>query len=160
MIFVTAGTQEPFDRLIQIIDELAFDLKGINFVVQALHSDYKPRNIEVLNFISVAEFDAHVNAAQLIISHAGIGTIISALEKGKPIIVMPRLMKYNEHRNEHQLATAKKMEELGYVNVAYDGHELKKIFKTAWPNDLKVYHSIGKNASSELLKSITDFIKF
>jgi len=160
MIFVTAGTQMPFDRLIKVIDELAFDLKGTTFVVQALHSRYKAKNFKVLNFIPFEEFNTYVDSAELIISHAGMGTIISALEKGKPIIILPRLMEYNEHRNEHQLATAKKMDALGYVNVAYDEQELKTKFLNMWPDKLKSLNTIGNTASAELIKSIYSFIKY
>ena len=160
MIFVTAGTQEPFDRLIKVIDELAAQLKETTFVVQALHANYKPKYITVLNIITVAEFNNYVESAQLIISHAGMGTILSALEKSKPIIVIPRLLKYKEHRNEHQLATSKKMEALGYVDVAYDEEELKSKFLSMWPDKLQSRSAIGTVASEELLKSINLFIKY
>ncbi len=103
MIFVTAGTQLPFDRLVKVIDEIAFKLKDTRIVVQALNSVYETKNIEVVNFISSADFDKYLNEAQLIVSHAGMVTIILPLVNKKPIIVMPRLFKYNEHLNEHQL---------------------------------------------------------
>jgi UDP-N-acetylglucosamine transferase subunit ALG13 len=160
MIFVTAGTQEPFDRLLKVIDDLASHMHEKTFVVQSLPSDYKPQNITVLNFIPSEEFNNYVDEAELIISHAGTGTIISALEKNKPIIIMPRLLMYHEHRNEHQLATARKMDELGYVDVAYDEDELKSKFLEMWPNKLKSRYTIGKIASEKLIQSIQSFIKF
>jgi UDP-N-acetylglucosamine transferase subunit ALG13 len=160
MIFVTAGTQEPFDRLLKTIDEIAGKHQDIEFIVQGLHSAYKPQNIEVLNFITPKEFDDYVDRCKLIISHAGMGTIITALVKEKPIIVMPRLMVYQEHRNEHQLATAKQMEKMGYINVAYDEAELLSKFGYMWPDKLKSLYNIGDVASDELIKSINKFIKF
>jgi len=160
VIFVTAGTQEPFDRLLQVIDVIAADLKDTTFIVQALQAKYVPKNIKVLHLIPHAEFKQHMDDAKLIISHAGMGTIITALEKRKPIIVIPRLLKYHEHRNEHQLATAKKMDELGYVDVAYDEDELIAKVKDMWPDKLQSRNAIGNIASETLIKSITDFIKY
>jgi UDP-N-acetylglucosamine transferase subunit ALG13 len=160
MIFVTAGTQLPFDRLIKTIDEIASQCTDTRFIAQALQSDYKAKNVEVLNFISPADFNNYIDNAKLIISHAGMGTIISALVKQKPIIVMPRLTKYNEHRNEHQLGTSKKMDALGYVDVVYDENELIVKFRQMWPENLKPRNSIGSVASDEIINSINDFITY
>ena len=73
---------------------------------------------------------------------------------------MPRLIKYNEHRNEHQLATAEKMDALGYVDVAYDEHELKTKFLAMWPDNLRTKSTIGSVASKGLIDSIYTFIKY
>ena len=62
----------------------------------------------------------------MIVAHAGMGTIISAMQHQKPIIIFPRIAALGEHRNEHQMATAKKMKELGYVHVAFNEKELKE----------------------------------
>ncbi|OOQ57090.1 glycosyltransferase [Mucilaginibacter pedocola] len=159
MIFVTIGTQEPFDRLIKVMDELAATvLKGTEVIAQTFETDYKIENMKALNFVPSTDFDAYFNAADLIVSHAGMGTIISALVQNKPIIVMPRLMLYDEHRNEHQLATAKKFDELGYVEVAYSGDELKNKIIEMWPDKLKPMHQIGSVASDSLIKSLREFI--
>ncbi|WP_183558407.1 glycosyltransferase [Mucilaginibacter sp. SP1R1] len=159
MIFVTTGTQEPFDRLIETIDDIAGQYPGLTFVVQAFSSLYKAKNFDVLEFISAADFSSYMDKADLIISHAGMGTIISALVENKPIIVMPRLLRYNEHRNEHQLATARKFDALGYLHVAYDEHELMAKFITMWPDQLKPLHKIGNSASDTLLDSLRTFIE-
>ncbi|RYZ98900.1 MAG: glycosyl transferase family 28 [Sphingobacteriaceae bacterium] len=158
MIFVTTGTQEPFDRLIEAVDELAGKLPGVTFNVQAFTSEYKATNINVQNFITPVEFDFNMRHAKLIISHAGMGTIISALVNSKPIIVMPRLLKYHEHRNEHQLATAKKLDDLGYILVAYNEQDLVDKVLEIWPDDLKCLHNVGNVASQKLLNSLNNFI--
>jgi UDP-N-acetylglucosamine transferase subunit ALG13 len=158
MIFVTIGTQEPFDRLIKVIDEIAPALKGIPVIAQVSKTNYKAKNIQTLEFISPTEFNTYFAQAQLIVSHAGMGTIISALEQEKPIIVMPRLVKYKEHRSDHQLATANKFEALNYVHVAYNETELKNKLITVLHSNLKPLHKLGKYASKELLTSIEDFI--
>lgn len=128
MIFVTIGTQIPFDRFIKIIDEIAETIDE-EFYVQALTGNYKPRNFKIVDFINPDEFNRVVQEARLIISHAGIGSILSAMDFNKPIIIFPRLAKLKEHRNDHQIATAKAMKERNYAYVAYNQQELIDFLK-------------------------------
>jgi UDP-N-acetylglucosamine transferase subunit ALG13 len=159
MIFVTIGTQEPFDRLIKAVDEIAPLLGDIRIVAQVSNSTYVVRNLETVEFIGPKDFNSLFSSATLIISHAGMGTIISALEQEKPIIVMPRLLKYGEHRNEHQLATAKRFDYLSYVHVAYDEDELKnKVLMMFKNNSLLPLHRVGTFASQILTNSIREYI--
>lgn len=155
MIFVTTGTQAPFDRFIKAVDEIAKDIQE-DIVVQAFKSEYKPKHIQTLDFMPPDEFNRVFNEARLIISHAGMGTIISAMQKNKPIIVFPRLASLGEHRNDHQMATAMKMNELGYVYVAYDAKQLRDLLQNV---ELRPLHTLGDSASPELIQSISDFIK-
>jgi UDP-N-acetylglucosamine transferase subunit ALG13 len=160
MIFVTAGTQLPFDRLVKTIDNLASEFKDARFVVQALKAKYTPVNVETFGWVTSVEFDEYIAEADLIISHAGTGTIISALLNKKPIIVMPRLTKYNEHRNDHQLATSTQMDKLNYIYVAYDEAELTNMFRRMWPNGLSICKTITNEASHEIMNSLNKFIKY
>jgi UDP-N-acetylglucosamine transferase subunit ALG13 len=86
MVFVTAGTQLPFDRLIKVVDKIAADYPDVKFVVQALNSQYSANNIQIVDFLSSSDFNKHLNNAKLIISHAGMGTIISALVKESQLL--------------------------------------------------------------------------
>ena len=113
MIFVTVGTQGQFDRLIRTVDEWA-GLRGRTDVfAQTGPSDYRPEHIRSKPFIDPTEFRKHVESASLVIAHAGMGSIITALEFGKHIIVMPRRADLGEHRNDHQVATAKRFAATG-----------------------------------------------
>ena len=104
MIFVTIGTQTPFDRLIKIIDNIALEINE-PIIAQVYNSQYKAQNIQTIDFLSPKEFNDLFEKARLIISHAGMGTIITALLKCKPIIIYPRLASLGEHRNDHQIYT-------------------------------------------------------
>ncbi len=158
MIFVTIGTQEPFDRLIAIMDEIAGSIDE-EVIAQVSNSKFVCKNMVTKDFLSPTEFDDLFFRARLIISHAGMGTIISALERNKPIVVLPRIAKLGEHRNEHQLATAKKMADLKYIHVTYDENELnEKVLELVKAVDIKPLHVLGKKASDSLLSSLTDFI--
>ena len=91
----------------------------------------------------------------MVIAHAGMGTILSALKQDKPIIVVPRLASMKEHRNDHQMATAMRMDELGYVYVAYDKKQLKDLMMQ---KNLKPLKHIGTQASVSLEESLKKFI--
>lgn len=154
MIFVTIGTQAPFDRFIKIIDELAPQLEE-EIIAQVHQVGFEPKNIKTVEFLDPDEFNELLKKARLIVSHAGIGTILSALQLNKPIIIFPRIATLGEHRNEHQLATAEKFKELGSVYVAMNEEELREMLLR---KDLKPLSEIGEYASPSLIESIEEFI--
>ncbi len=155
MIFVITGTQLPFDRLIRMLDELAPQLNE-EIVAQVNGSGYLPHHINTIDILPPDEFDRLFNRARLIVAHAGMGTILSALTMHKPLIVFPRIAALGEHRNEHQLATAEKVKEAGYCYVATDKEELQSLLLTP---DLRPLYSIGAYATDSLVQSITEFVE-
>jgi UDP-N-acetylglucosamine transferase subunit ALG13 len=154
MIFCTIGTQAPFDRFLKIVDEVAADIDE-EIVAQVYRSRYVAKNIKTVDFLPPDEFQRLFSAARMIISHAGMGTIISAMQQRKPIIVFPRIAKLGEHRNEHQLATAAKMKELGYVYVANDADELRILLTKL---NLKPLYKLGEFASRSMIDEICKVI--
>ena len=154
MIFVVTGTQLPFDRLIRMLDEIAPQLDE-DIVAQVNGSGYLPRHINTIDMLPPDEFDRLFSSARLIVAHAGIGTIITAMQQQKPVIIFPRIAALGEHRNEHQLATAAKMKEAGWVYVANTKEELAELLQRP---DLHPLCTIGSSASESLVESITDFI--
>lgn len=155
MIFATIGTQAPFDRFVKMLDELC---KNINeeVVCQTIQTNYQAQNIKTVDFLPPDEFNQYLEKARLIIAHAGMGTIISALKQKKPIIIVPRLASLKEHRNDHQMATAMRMHELGYVYVAYDKAQLNELISR---KDLKPLKEIGDLASTSLINSLNKSIE-
>jgi UDP-N-acetylglucosamine transferase subunit ALG13 len=159
MIFVTTGTQAPFNRLVKIMDTLAYDLNGEEVIVQASGVNFETKNIKVVGFLHPQEYNRIFDEARLIISHAGMGSIVSALTKGKKIIVIPRKAELGEHRDDHQVDSARKMEELGYVPVAYDEFQLKVKIINMLRNESAIEEAkIGEFASNTLVDSIRGFI--
>jgi beta-1,4-N-acetylglucosaminyltransferase len=126
MIFLTIGTQEPFDRLIRTVDELVAEGAFDDEVVGQVGSGYSPKHFKSCTMMDKTEFDRYMKKSQFVISHAGMGSIITAHSLCKPMIVMPRLKKYREHVNDHQLYTACKFEQLGVIVTARDKPELKE----------------------------------
>jgi len=157
MIFATVGTQGQFDRLIRTIDTWA-GLRGRSDVfAQTGPSGYRADHIRTEKFIDPAEFRRQVEAANLVISHAGMGSIITALELGKQIIVMPRKASLGEHRNDHQLATAKRFAEQGRILVAFTEAEL--IEKLDQVPLVAGAERLGIETSPRLLFTIRTFIE-
>ncbi|WP_379923405.1 glycosyltransferase [Erythrobacter sp. R86502] len=119
MIVVTVGMQLGFDRLIAAMDDLAPRL-GMPVIAQTGKGDYRPRNMEARVKIAPAEFETLVEQARLIVSHAGIGTVLTAARCAKPIVLFPRRADLGEHRNDHQLATVRKLAGRPGILVAQD----------------------------------------
>ena len=123
MIFVAVGTQFPFDRLIRCVDTWA-KANNIPAHAQIADGEYLPEHASWDRFMTTDEFNSKLNQASLIISHAGMGNIITALENQKPIIVMNRQHKLGEHRNDHQADGLAWMGKLSGVYTARDCEEL------------------------------------
>jgi len=126
MIFVTVGTDLPFDRMMRVIDEWAGENQRHDVFAQIGEGGWEPKHVRFANFLSPPDFKEHFNRARVIVAHAGMGTILSALHYGKPILVMPKKASLGEQRNEHQLATARRMMSLGNITVAFDENELRE----------------------------------
>jgi UDP-N-acetylglucosamine transferase subunit ALG13 len=156
MIFVTVGTDLPFDRMVRVIDRWAAESGREDVFAQIGESAWEPEHIGFSHFLQPPEFVEKFKAASVIISHAGMGTILSALHHGKPILVVPKRASLGEHRSEHQLATARHMMELGNVNVAFDEHELRDRLDRL--DELLQPKRIGSSASDGLVAGLRGFI--
>ncbi|SLN67510.1 hypothetical protein TRL7639_03891 [Falsiruegeria litorea R37] len=124
MIFATVGTQLPFDRMLHALDDWAGGNPGVPVFAQIGSSQGSFQNMETIENLGQAEFRQRFKAARLIVAHAGMGTILSAAELGKPIILMPRRFHLGEHRNDHQMDTAQEMARLSNVTVVEDNEAL------------------------------------
>ena len=127
MILVLCGTQkQDFSRMIQAVEPLASEQE---IVVQGGHNLYPSDKMTVHGFISTEELEQLYQQADYIITHAGAGSMIQALHDQKRTIAFPRLSKYGEHVNDHQLELASKLEDLGYLLVCRDGDNLVEVFE-------------------------------
>jgi UDP-N-acetylglucosamine transferase subunit ALG13 len=154
MIFCTIGTQIPFDRFVKIVDKVAEQIDE-EIIAQVSNGEYKAKNIKTVSFLAPDEFDKIFKQARVIVAHAGMGTIITAMRYEKPIIIFPRVAALGEHRNEHQLATAKQMAEMGYVYTADNVQSLLSLLSRF---DLKPLHKLGKHADQTLVDELCHVI--
>lgn len=133
MIFVVTGVHwRGFDRLVKAIDSLA--KKGImnDVLVQIGYGNYHPRFCEWTKTMDFFEFEKRMDDADIIISHGGAGCIAGALERNKRTIFVPRLKRYNEVSNDHQLELASVLEKAGRVLVVYEIGDLEEVIEKAW----------------------------
>ena len=156
MILVTVGTDLPFDRMLRVIDQWAGENQRNDIFAQIGEGGWEPRHIPFRHFLQPPEFRELFVAADLIVSHAGMGTILTALHHGKPILVMPKRASLGEHRNEHQLATARRMMKMGKVNVAFDETELRRRLDNL--DQLIPHEKIPPYAGGALIDGLRAFI--
>jgi beta-1,4-N-acetylglucosaminyltransferase len=123
-------------------------------IMQIGYTTYKPVNAEYFSFLESFEEILRLNReARVVVSHAGAGSIVTALKEKTPVIVVPRLKKYNEHMNDHQLEIAKAMSENKNVTVIYDVENLEGSLKSDFPfidecNENKLVYSLKTYLSS------------
>jgi UDP-N-acetylglucosamine transferase subunit ALG13 len=116
VIFVTIGTSEPFDRLIAALPDDASE----ELVVQCGQSSMRPAGAEVHEYLSYDELVTLVRRARVVVCHAGVGTILTALANGRRPIVVPRLARHGEAVDDHQVALARRLADVGLVLLAED----------------------------------------
>lgn len=161
MIFLTIGTQEPFDRLVRAMDQWAEQHAGTALFGQlgALKPDsYRPRHFPFTEFMEAADYDARLTGARLIVAHAGMGSIISALTNAIPIIIVPRRAALGEHRNEHQLATVERFRNRPGIHVADDETALGPLIDRLLASDTAGAGGIAPHAAPELIDTLRQFI--
>jgi UDP-N-acetylglucosamine transferase subunit ALG13 len=157
LIFVTVGAQMPFDRMVRTVDEWAH-LRGRSDVFAQIGcTDWTPRHIEFVHLLEPDDFRLRVRKADVIVAHAGMGSILTALEAGKPILVMPRRGDLKETRNDHQVATARRFGDQGRVAVAMDEHELAQRLDEL--SSLGSSAPISNGASPRLIDAVRSFIQ-
>ncbi len=152
MIFVTVGAQMAFDRMIKAVDQWAGKSGRTDVFAQIGPAEYTPRHIAHTGFLEPPQFAERAKAARVIVAHAGMGSIITALTMGKPILVMPRRGDLRETRNDHQIATAQRLSELGKVVVAMDEEEL--IERLGRLEEVSAAGAIGPYAQDSLIAAV------
>lgn len=156
MIFVILGTQDKeFTRLVEEIENLKKD--GIikeKVVIQAGITKYESNFIEIIDYLSMEEFEKYIKKAKFVITHGGVGSILDAIKHNKKVIAVPRLEKYDEHDNNHQIQIVEKFAELGYI---IDAGNLKRLGnKILELEKFKPKKFVSNN--SKMIKLIEDYI--
>ena len=134
VIFVTVGSDVPFSRLVKQVDLWSRDHPGQPMLAQIGRlepTDYCPTAMQWTEMVQADQFDRHCAEARLIVAHAGMGSIISALACGKPIVILPRSARLKETRNDHQFATAKRFAGRPGIFVAWTEAELADVIDQA-----------------------------
>lgn len=171
MIFLTIGTHEPFDRLVRAVDDWCVGPGAgqeiFGQITEPHANGYRPKNFEWVSRLSPTDYAARFARADIILSHAGMGSIITALQAGKPIVVMPRRGHLRETRNDHQYTTVQMLGRRPGIYVAEDetrlaetlgralaegdhatGRRLPELADTAFTDALRAF-LLGQNPDKE-----------
>lgn len=137
------GSQKfQFNRLLKKIDELvAKDVITDRVFAQTGASDYKPENYEYKDFLDREEFAKIMSECDIVITHGGTGAIIGAVKKGKKVIAIPRLAKYGEHVDDHQLQIIEQFKEQNLIYGLSDCEELDVSVKNIITHKFEEYQS-------------------
>ncbi|MCY3002601.1 MAG: glycosyltransferase [Planctomycetota bacterium] len=156
MIFVTVGTQLPFDRLVRAVDSWLLVRPGERGFAQVGKSELRPLALTARPSLSPREYEAMCRASDLIVAHAGIGSLLSAIRHRKRLIVMARSAAHGEHRNDHQRATAERIRASGWAAVAEDEFDLRRWLDAR--DSIPVATGSGSDRLSSLVHELRSWI--
>lgn len=156
MIFIVLGSQKfQFNRLLQYIDELVLENKlNEKIVAQSGHSDYIPSSYSVTPFFDKDKFIKNIQQADVVVTHAGTGAIVTALKNDKKVIAVPRLKQYLEHVDDHQIQIVKNFVEKNYIFAANNKYSLNEKLLTIQNHRFDKF----KSNNSEYISIIKDFV--
>lgn len=161
LILVTLGTQDKkFTRLLDAIQK-QIDLGNIKdkVIVQAgCSSNYKSKDMEIFDLIFIEKFEKLINKCDVLITHGGVGSIISGLKNNKKVIVAARLKKYGEHTNNHQLQIVDTFSKANYIKRLDKFEDLGKILKDIDKFVPKKYESNASNMVKLVEKEINKYL--
>lgn len=157
MIFVTLGSQKfQFNRLLKALDEFAGEGKiKEDILAQSGYSDYSPIHYKCKSFLDREEFRLLEHKAEIIITHGGTGAIIGAVKNGKKVIAVPRLAKYGEHVDDHQLQIITQFAEMNLIEACMDCSKLVQYLEKVRVTNYSQYVS----NTETYIEKIEEFIK-
>lgn len=157
MILVTLGTQDKsFKRLLNAVQK-CIDDKVINeeVIVQTGCTKYNSKDMKIFDLMSQEQLDKYRKQARIIITHAGVGSILDSLKLDKKIIAAARLKKYHEHTNDHQLQILNNFANDGYIIKLENFDDLSSIL-----NNIDSFNPKKYDGNNEKIKNmIVDFIE-
>jgi len=153
LILVTVGTQFPFDRLVRAVDDWAWAHPEAEVFAQIGATDYRPRHMACTAFVSPSDMRRMQEDCDVMVAHAGMGSILTALELGKPIIIMPRDHARGEHRNGHQFGTIRHFSGRRGIYAAPDETALPALLDHAGQSG-KALPKVSRDAPSEFIAAL------
>lgn len=156
MILVLLGTQN--NSFYRLLEEIEKNIKNGNInekvIVQAGFTKFNSKEMEIFDFVSREEIEDLIEKANYIITHGGVGSILSSLQKGKRVIAVPRMEMYEEHVNNHQIEIVQKFNEQGHIIGITGVEELSNAIKEINNFKPKPY----KSNSDKLINIVQKFI--
>ena len=157
MIFITLGSQKfQFNRLLKAVDEQIAEGKIKDTVfAQIGASDYIPKHYDYKDFLDRDTFSSQMDLADIVITHGGTGAIIGAVKKGKKVIAVPRLAKYGEHVDDHQLQLVEQFTDLNLICECQNCDQIWQAVETVKYTEYNSYQS----NTLRIVNSLEEFIE-
>lgn len=157
MILVTLGTQDKeFKRILKAVDKAIEDkIITEEVIVQAGFTKYESKNMEIFDLIPIDEFNKLIKKADLVITHGGVGSILTGLINHKKVIAIPRLKKYDEHESDHQKQIVDSFYNEGYILKIDDIKDFEKVLEEIKNFKPKKY----KSNNQTYIDNINNYIK-
>ena len=156
MILVLVGTQNnSFHRLLEEIEKnIKDEIIKDEIIVQAGYTKFQSHRMRIIDLMSKEQLEKFQDEADLIITHGGVGSIISSVEKGKKVIAVPRMHEYGEHVNNHQKEIVKDFNDKGYIIGIEKVEDLKQAIIKSKDFEPKKYQPNNE----KMLEIIENFI--
>jgi beta-1,4-N-acetylglucosaminyltransferase len=120
MIFVTVGMHSAgFERLVRAADEMASFVEE-PVIIQRGGTQYTPKFSEYFDFADEAQMLDWLARARVVVAHGGAGSILNTLQVGKPLVVVPRLKRFGEVIDDHQMELAEALVQQGRTVAVTD----------------------------------------
>jgi len=158
MIFVTVGSMFPFDRLIRVMDEWTAAQGRSDVFAQIGNGTYEPKHMKWTRKLDQLDFTRTVQDSELIVAHAGMGSVIMADQYAKPIVLLPRIKDQGEHTTDHQLATAAWLRGKPGIHVADTDADLAPSIGLALSTARDTSGKWEAAANPEFLKKIRQYV--
>lgn len=157
MIFITVGTQLGFDRLIKFMDEFVKNNSSCECFAQIAQGKYTPKYFPYKRYLTAKQHNQYILRSDVIISHAGMGTIINCLVLSKPIVILPRKVSLKEHRNDHQLSTVERFSNVKGCFIALFESDIPGAIKSA--QNFKITISRSQSAPEQMIKTLRSILQ-
>ncbi len=156
LVFVTTGSQQfQFDRLLRAVDEcVSSGVIDDGVFAQIGHCNYEPKNFEFARFLSRSYFSEKMSMSDVVITHGGTGSIVTALKQGKKVIAMPRLVRFGEHVDDHQVQLLEQFAEAKLILICMDAKSLEAAYLKA----LKLEFSRYVSSNEDIIADIDEYL--
>lgn len=139
MVFIAIGTQkQQFTRIFELVEKSKI-LKNEEIFAQSGFTKYDSKRIKMLGFIPQEQLEDYIKNCSIVICHGGVGTIFTALRYDKKVLVVPRLKKYKEHKNDHQVEICEELAKEGYIAYLRHTEDIDEKIKELQNMELKKY---------------------
>ncbi|WP_165349640.1 glycosyltransferase [Methylibium sp. Pch-M] len=159
MIFVTIGSMFPFDRLVRAVDRWAGHANYSAVSMQIGAGTYHPKNAKWVRTLPPDEFSNAIRNCDLMVAHLGMGSIISAMQAQKPVILLPRKMQLGEATSDHQLHGMEWLRGRPGVWIAEDESQMEELLGSFVDGKLnQAIEAASQYASVEMIEKVKKFV--